>query len=542
MKTPTVYPAPPSSLSSSVHSSKPINPSQLANFEQQPLPPWKSHSVNRTKELLSCARTAFKIAQQKRRQFQQSQQQRQQTNGHSSWKKSKEEGDLIPEWMLELDPNDLTLYVPPPPSFSQLDENDGSGHGNSNSNSNSSSTRQLMKDAQTLLAILDSHLTDLHSLVRRRGHTNDPTMEIQSLLEKFQSIGIELKEGISSLRSAGTIPVENNSGEKIKSSGQRRRHYELLSDRLENDAKERMDKLKKELETRSQVLRDQNVHRRKLLGNASNHNKPATKSGGLGGAVNLGSSGHGVGRTVSGVGGGSPGIGRVNHIPAKTALGAAASASQQFQSPLFTMTASSSSSAPPSMNGNGTTSSSLDKPPSYTSGTRSGYSGYAGYGGATPSAAGYGGTSTAPSFATGMRQRKQQQTPTRQTQSSLQIDRGHEDDADKDDENKYSKSTTQQQIQIRRQNRETQSRLASARLAEKSIAELGVMFTKMSTLISQQGEVLERIEDEVERAGGDIDAGHDEIVKLYGMTKGNRALILKVFGILIFFIVFMKLY
>ena len=68
------------------------------------------------------------------------------------------------------------------------------------------------------------------------------------------------------------------------------------------------------------------------------------------------------------------------------------------------------------------------------------------------------------------------------------------------------------------------------------------MFTKMSTLISQQGEVLERIEDDVEAAGLDIDAGHDELVKVYGMTKGNRGLILKVFGILIFLIVFMKLY
>ena len=57
------------------------------------------------------------------------------------------------------------------------------------------------------------------------------------------------------------------------------------------------------------------------------------------------------------------------------------------------------------------------------------------------------------------------------------------------------------------------------------------MFTKMSSLISQQGEVLEGIEDDVEAAGMDIDAGYDEFVKTYGMTKGNRGLILKVFGV-----------
>ena len=54
--------------------------------------------------------------------------------------------------------------------------------------------------------------------------------------------------------------------------------------------------------------------------------------------------------------------------------------------------------------------------------------------------------------------------------------------------------------------------------------------------------MLERIEDDVEAAGGEIDAGHEELVKVYGMTKGNRALILKVFGILIGLIIFMKLY
>ena len=147
-----------------------------------------------------------------------------------------------------------------------------------------------------------------------------------------------------------------------------------------------------------------------------------------------------------------------------------------------------------------------------------------------------------------MRQRKQPSANNSNNypKSSLQIDDGHDTT-----DNKYDKSSSydesssasiQQQIHLRRQNRETQSRLASARLAEKSIAELGVMFTKMSTLITQQGEVLERIEDDVEAASGDIDAGHDEIVKLYGMTKGNRGLILKVFGILIALIIFMKVY
>ena len=117
----------------------------------------------------------------------------------------------------------------------------------------------------------------------------------------------------------------------------------------------------------------------------------------------------------------------------------------------------------------------------------------------------------------------------------MTIDQGDEDD-------KYTKDNTLQQIEMRRQNRQTASRLQSARMAEKSLAELTTMFSKMSNLITQQGEVLERIEDDVEAAGGDIDAGHDELVKVYGYTKGNRALILKVFAVLIFLICFMRFY
>jgi len=125
----------------------------------------------------------------------------------------------------------------------------------------------------------------------------------------------------------------------------------------------------------------------------------------------------------------------------------------------------------------------------------------------------------------------------------VQIDSGGGDEnEDKYNKSSESSSSMQQQISQRREQRATHARAQQARLAERSIAELGVMFTKMSTLISQQGEVLERIEDDVEAAGMDIDAGHNELVKVYGMTKGNRGLILKVFGILIFLIIFFKLY
>ncbi|KAL7524478.1 hypothetical protein ACHAXR_000591, partial [Thalassiosira sp. AJA248-18] len=309
----------------------------------------------------------------------------------------------------------------------------------------------------------------------------------------------------------------------------------MLSLQLEGQAKERTDRLKKELETRSQVLRDQS-HRRKLLA-----------SGGVGGGATAGAAGRG------GIGQGSvPPMGTrtANHQPTRlpSQSKAALNVSSQFQSPLFTATPG---------GGSGVTSTAAGR----RNNASAAYSGYAGYGGTSTTTttttsgngaaggyAGYGGTTSAPpSFSTGMRQRKQQQQQ-QQPKSHIQIDSGADDNGN--DDSKYNKSSQgdeynssstttsiQQQISLRREKRATHTRTQQARLAEKSIAELGVMFTKMSSLITQQGEVLERIEDDVEAAGVDIDAGHDELVKVYGMTKGNRGLILKVFGILIFLIV-----
>ena len=99
-----------------------------------------------------------------------------------------------------------------------------------------------------------------------------------------------------------------------------------------------------------------------------------------------------------------------------------------------------------------------------------------------------------------------------------------------------------QQIQLRKQKRHTQQRLNEAQQAETMLGELGHLFGKMSTLISQQGEVLEKIEDDVEAAHADIIAGQEELTTLYSLKKGNRPLIIKTFLILNFLIIFMRAY
>ena len=100
----------------------------------------------------------------------------------------------------------------------------------------------------------------------------------------------------------------------------------------------------------------------------------------------------------------------------------------------------------------------------------------------------------------------------------------------------------QQQTQVQYQSHATENRLEEAQDAERTLVQLSTMFSKMSNLISIQNENISKIEDDVEMAHNDVTLGSEEIQKLFGMTKGNRALIIKVFGILILLIIFLRLY
>lgn len=61
-------------------------------------------------------------------------------------------------------------------------------------------------------------------------------------------------------------------------------------------------------------------------------------------------------------------------------------------------------------------------------------------------------------------------------------------------------------------------------------------------MISEQSEQIDKIEDDVEAASVDVLKGQNSIQEVYSLKKGNRPLILKVFGVLIFVIIFMRFY
>ena len=85
--------------------------------------------------------------------------------------------------------------------------------------------------------------------------------------------------------------------------------------------------------------------------------------------------------------------------------------------------------------------------------------------------------------------------------------------------------------------RDTSTRLQDARAIEKTITELGQTFSKMAGLVAAQGEMVVRIDDDVEMALEDVRKGHSEMENYLRIVRGNRGVILKVFGLLIAFIV-----
>jgi syntaxin 5 len=58
----------------------------------------------------------------------------------------------------------------------------------------------------------------------------------------------------------------------------------------------------------------------------------------------------------------------------------------------------------------------------------------------------------------------------------------------------------------------------------------------MTNLVMAQSESISRIEDDVEDCLQNVTEAHDSMQKFAEITKGNRGVIMKVFALLIFFI------
>ena len=84
---------------------------------------------------------------------------------------------------------------------------------------------------------------------------------------------------------------------------------------------------------------------------------------------------------------------------------------------------------------------------------------------------------------------------------------------------------------------DARARAQDAQSVEGTIVELGGMFTRMATLVAEQGDVLARIDADTEEAQIHVEAGAAELAKFYSSVKANRGLILRLFAVVAFVIV-----
>uniref|UniRef100_A0AAV1V0Q3 t-SNARE coiled-coil homology domain-containing protein n=1 Tax=Peronospora matthiolae TaxID=2874970 RepID=A0AAV1V0Q3_9STRA len=89
------------------------------------------------------------------------------------------------------------------------------------------------------------------------------------------------------------------------------------------------------------------------------------------------------------------------------------------------------------------------------------------------------------------------------------------------------------QQQQYRPREDAQTRYNNAAQVESTIVEITGMYTRMATMVAEQGEMISRIDDDMDIAQTNVEAAHDELLKLFNMVQGNRSLILKLFLVLI---------
>lgn len=70
---------------------------------------------------------------------------------------------------------------------------------------------------------------------------------------------------------------------------------------------------------------------------------------------------------------------------------------------------------------------------------------------------------------------------------------------------------------------------------ESTISELGQIFTQLAHMVAQQGETVQRIDDDVLQVSDNVDGARRELLKYYANISNNRWLMLKIFGVLIVF-------
>lgn len=97
----------------------------------------------------------------------------------------------------------------------------------------------------------------------------------------------------------------------------------------------------------------------------------------------------------------------------------------------------------------------------------------------------------------------------------------------------------QQQMLVSNANTQYYRQRADAvREIEAAVSEIGELFQDFSRIVHEQDELIVRIDSNVDEALTNVEAGSNELMRYLASLSSNRGLILKVFGILFFFLIF----
>ncbi|KAI8376616.1 t-SNARE [Choanephora cucurbitarum] len=96
-------------------------------------------------------------------------------------------------------------------------------------------------------------------------------------------------------------------------------------------------------------------------------------------------------------------------------------------------------------------------------------------------------------------------------------------------------SAQQQQEQIISQDRHIESRTHAMEAIESTIAELGGIFQQLATMVAEQRETIQRIDQNTDDIEMNVMSAQTELLKYYQNMMSNRGLVIKVFLTIVFF-------
>ena len=97
---------------------------------------------------------------------------------------------------------------------------------------------------------------------------------------------------------------------------------------------------------------------------------------------------------------------------------------------------------------------------------------------------------------------------------------------------------TQGQLLVQGQDQYLSARSEALQNVERTITELGGIFQQLATMVAEQGELAVRIDENVNESVANVDNAQTQLLKYMNSISSNRWLIMKIFGVLISFLVF----